>query len=232
MPPASGVESEEAPASAAADASESGHAVRTSDEGLPLDRTRSGAFAENEAHALQSALDLTGLLSTAPHYVSASSGEEMPTSQSDSSAADSTQLSANDTQSAPTDGHSEPPAPDIHSAVELQEIAGDDNAGERSEPAEERGGKGAAPAPVEPELIARAIEPADNDRQREPEVIMLDVDAELAEVVAASVAHERAAEVMEAVARRVRSGEIVVSVSSTATEAIVVASVLTALLKD
>lgn len=62
--------------------------------------------------------------------------------------------------------------------------------------------------------------------------VMLDVDVELAEVVAASLSHERAAEVMEAVARRVRSGEIVVSVDSTASEAIVVASVLTALLKD
>jgi hypothetical protein len=57
-------------------------------------------------------------------------------------------------------------------------------------------------------------------------------DEDLVRFVAASDAHERAAAIMEAVARRVRSGEIVVSIDADASEAMVVASVLTALLRD
>jgi hypothetical protein len=59
-----------------------------------------------------------------------------------------------------------------------------------------------------------------------------DAEEDLAEFVASSASHERAAEIMEAVARRVRSGEIVVSIDAGASEAMVVASVLTALLRD
>jgi hypothetical protein len=59
-----------------------------------------------------------------------------------------------------------------------------------------------------------------------------EAENDLIAFVAASEGRERIASVLEAVARRVQSGEIVVPVDAHASEAAVLASVLTALLRD